>query len=65
MANKNYSGAIAKYTEAIAKNATSPVYFSNRAAAYSQSGEQLKAIDDAKHAAELDGKFAKAYSRLG
>merc|ERR1712093_205269 len=65
MASKNYSAAIAKYTEAVAKNPSNPVYYSNRAAAHSQAGDHDKAIDDANKAKEIDPKFAKAYSRLG
>lgn len=65
MTKRDYPAAIAKYTEAITKNGTSPVYYSNRAAAHSQAGDHLKAIDDANKAKELDENFAKAYSRLG
>merc|ERR1712093_828459 len=65
MASKNYSAAIAKYTEAVAKNPSNPVYYSNRAAAHSQAGDHDKAIDDANKAKEIDPKFAKASSRLG
>ena len=65
MAQKKYAEAIANYGEAIEKNPSNPVYFSNRAAAHSQAGDHQKAIDDAEQAKTLDPNFTKAYSRLG
>ena len=65
MSSRNYTAALAKYTEAIAKDSSNPVYYSNRAAAYSQAGDHLKAIDDAEKAKEIDENYSKAYSRLG
>lgn len=65
MSGKDYGAAIAAYTKAIKLDATSPVYFSNRAAAYSQAGAHDSAVDDAKKALELDSSFSKAYSRMG
>ena len=65
MSNRNFDAAIAKYTEAIAKNSENPVYYSNRAAAYSQAGDHLKAIDDGEKAKAIDENYGKAYSRLG
>jgi small glutamine-rich tetratricopeptide repeat-containing protein alpha len=65
MAAKNYQAAIDAYGEAIAKDDANPVYYSNRAAAYSQMGKQDEAIADAQKAAEVDPAFSKAYSRLG
>ncbi|KAL9933552.1 hypothetical protein V8E36_007728 [Tilletia maclaganii] len=65
MTAKDYGGAIAAYNEAIALDPTNPVYFSNRAAAFSQVQQHDKAIEDASKAKELDPGFARAYSRLG
>ena len=65
MASKKYSEAIEKYTEAIQLNPKNPVYYSNRAAAYSQAGDHESAIEDAEKAKTIDPKFAKAYSRAG
>ena len=65
MTSKQYSSAIDKYTEAIALDAKNPVYFSNRAAAYSSVGDHQKAVDDAESALAVDGSFVKAVSPLG
>ena len=62
---KDFQGAIDKYSAAIKLNPSSPVYFSNRAAARSQNGDHDGAIEDAQQALTLDPKFSKAYSRLG
>lgn len=65
MAAKSYDAAIASYGKAIELDGSNPVYYSNRAAAYSQAGKQDEAIADATKAAEVDPTFSKAYSRLG
>lgn len=65
MSGKKYDEAIESYTKAIALDGTNPVYYSNRAAAYSSVEDHEGAISDAKKAAELDPSFVKAYSRLG
>lgn len=65
MSAKDYGAAIEAYGKAIELNPNSPVYFSNRAAAFSQIGQHDQAIDDAKQASKIDPKFGKAYSRLG
>ncbi|WFD36994.1 Small glutamine-rich tetratricopeptide repeat-containing protein 2 [Malassezia cuniculi] len=65
MSSKDYGAALDAYTKAIELNPTSPVFYSNRAAAYSQIGQHEEAIADARKAAEIDPKFGKAYSRLG
>jgi len=64
MSQKLYDSAIEQYTQAI-KLVPTPVYYSNRAAAWGGLGEHGKAVEDAKKALELDEGFAKAYSRLG
>lgn len=64
MSQKLYDSAIEQYTEAIKLDPT-PVYYSNRAAAWGGLGEHGKAVEDAQEALKLDPKFAKAYSRLG
>ncbi|EST07177.1 Tetratricopeptide TPR1 [Kalmanozyma brasiliensis GHG001] len=65
MSAKDYGAAIEAYGKAIELNPNSPVYFSNRAAAFSQIGQHDQAIDDARQASKIDPKFGKAYSRLG
>ncbi|BGP56584.1 hypothetical protein JCM8202_000230 [Rhodotorula sphaerocarpa] len=65
MAKKDYQGAIDAYTEAVGKDGSNPVYWSNRAAAYSQIGQHESAVSDAREAINVDASFSKAYSRLG
>ncbi|POY73325.1 hypothetical protein BMF94_3660 [Rhodotorula taiwanensis] len=65
MAKKDYQGAIDAYSEAIDKDGSNPVYWSNRAAAYSQISQHDSAVSDAREAINVDPSFSKAYSRLG
>jgi small glutamine-rich tetratricopeptide repeat-containing protein alpha len=65
MSSKQYDKAIDAYTEAIKRDPSNPVYYSNRAAAHSSKGDHLTAAVDAERAIELDPKFVKGYSRLG
>ncbi|KAJ2830463.1 Small glutamine-rich tetratricopeptide repeat-containing protein 2 [Coemansia furcata] len=62
---RDYKGAIDAYTKAIALVDDSAVYFGNRAAAHSQNGDYQEAVDDAKHALDIDPGYTKGYSRLG
>ncbi|KXN83637.1 Small glutamine-rich tetratricopeptide repeat-containing protein 2 [Leucoagaricus sp. SymC.cos] len=65
MTAKKYDEAIETYTKAIALDGTNPVYYSNRAAAYSSKGDHLSAIGDANKAIEMNPEFLKGYNRLG
>lgn len=65
MQQKDYKTAIEKYTAAIALSPTNPIYLSNRAAAYSASGDHAAAVKDAEIAVVADRKYTKAWSRLG
>ncbi|KAL4741470.1 hypothetical protein BDV11DRAFT_183181 [Aspergillus similis] len=65
MARKEYSVAIDLYTKALAIAPANPIYLSNRAAAYSASGQPQKAAEDAELATSVDPKYSKAWSRLG
>ncbi|ELU36295.1 TPR_1 domain-containing protein [Rhizoctonia solani AG-1 IA] len=65
IASKEYNRAVDAYTEAIALDPNNPVYYSNRAAAWSSMGDHAVAADDAEMAIAVDPKFVKAYSRLG
>lgn len=65
MQQKDYKTAIAKYSEAISMSPANPIYLSNRAAAYSASGDHTAAAADAEIAVAADPKYTKAWSRLG
>lgn len=65
MSKKNYELAINHYTSALELNPDAKVYLSNRAAAYSSSGNHDAAIKDASRATEIDPSYGKAWSRLG
>ena len=65
MSSKQYDAAISAYDEAIARDPTNAVYYSNRAAAYSSKGSHQDAVENAEKAIELDPSFSKAYHRLG
>ena len=65
MSSKEYDAAIDLYTQAIAKDGTNAVYYSNRAAAYSSKGDHQNAVNDAEKALEVDPSFVRAYHRLG
>jgi small glutamine-rich tetratricopeptide repeat-containing protein alpha len=65
MQQKDYKTAIEKYTQAISYAPTNPIYLSNRAAAYSASGDHASAVKDAELAVAADPKYTKAWSRLG
>lgn len=65
MQQKDFKTAIAKYTEAISISPTNPVYLSNRAAAYSASGDHAAAAADAEVAVAAQPTYTKAWSRLG
>lgn len=64
MGQKQYDEAIEQYTAAI-KLSPNPVYYSNRAAAFSALGKHEQAAEDAQRAIDLDPNFAKGFSRLG
>lgn len=65
VARKDFTSAIDYYTEALALTPDNKIYLSNRAAAYSQSGQHNLAAADALKAVEIDPGYAKAWSRLG
>jgi small glutamine-rich tetratricopeptide repeat-containing protein alpha len=62
---KEYPAAVDYYTQALTLSPDNKIYLSNRAAAYSQSGQHSLAAADALKAVELDPGYAKAWSRLG
>ncbi|KAJ3796433.1 putative stress-induced protein STI1 [Lentinula aff. detonsa] len=65
MSAKKYDEAIEAYSQAISLDSGNPIYYSNRAAAYSSKGDHLSAVGDAELALAADPKFVKAYHRLG
>lgn len=65
MGRKEYGAAIELYSKALGIAPNNPIYLSNRAAAYSASGQHLNAAADAELAVEVDPKYARAWSRLG
>jgi len=65
VAKKDYVSAIDYYTQALSLVPDNKIYLSNRAAAYSQSGQHNLAAADALKAVEIDPGYAKAWSRLG
>lgn len=65
IAQRLYSSAVDKYTQAIALDPRNAVYWSNRAAAWGALGEHGKAVGDAERAVEVDAGFVRGWSRLG
>lgn len=65
MKEEKYSEALNAYNRAISIDATNPVFYCNRAAAYSRLGDYQKAADDCKMALRYDANYSKAYGRLG
>lgn len=62
---EKYQEALTYYNRAITMDATNPVFYCNRAAAYSKLGELQKSIDDCKMSLRYDPNYGKAYGRLG
>lgn len=62
---KDFPIAIKHYSEAIKRNPTNPVAYSNRAAAYTKLGEFPMAMKDCDACLDIDGKYMKAWSRKG
>lgn len=65
MKEEKYNEALVAYGRAIALDASNPIYYCNRAAAYSRTGDYQKAIDDCNQAIRYDSSYGKAYGRLG
>lgn len=65
MKEEKYNEALNAYNRAISIDATNPVFYCNRAAAFSRLGDYQKAIDDCKMALRYDSNYSKAYGRLG
>ncbi|MQL71483.1 hypothetical protein Taro_003806, partial [Colocasia esculenta] len=63
--DKQWQKAISFYSEAIKLSGKNPTYYSNRAAAYLETGSYLQAEADCTTAISLDKKTVKAYLRRG
>jgi small glutamine-rich tetratricopeptide repeat-containing protein alpha len=65
MKEEKYQEALNTYSRAISMDATNPVFYCNRAAAYSRMGNYQLAVDDCKMALKYDPNYGKAFGRLG
>lgn len=63
-AAQQFDQAIQHYTQAIKKQPTNHVYFSNRSASYAGLEQWEAATEDAKECIRLDPSFVKGYYRL-
>lgn len=65
MKEEKYQEALNMYNKAITLDATNPVFYCNRAAAFSRIGDYNRAAEDCKMSLKYDPKYSKAYGRLG
>ncbi|XP_058812862.1 small glutamine-rich tetratricopeptide repeat-containing protein beta-like [Topomyia yanbarensis] len=65
MKEEKYQEALNLYGRAITLDATNPVFYCNRAAAYSRMGDYQRAADDCRMSLRYDPNYSKAYGRLG
>ncbi|XP_060070366.1 small glutamine-rich tetratricopeptide repeat-containing protein beta-like [Ylistrum balloti] len=65
MKAEKYSDAIEYYTQAIKLDNKNPVYYCNRAAAYSKINKHDLTIKDCQQALSIDPCYSKAYGRMG
>lgn len=61
----DFAGAIGEYTEAIKRDPTNPVYYTNRATARNKVLDLSGALEDCEKSIKLDPKYAKAHVRKG
>lgn len=65
MKEEKYAEALNTYSKSISLDATNPVFYCNRAAAYSRLGDYQRAADDCRMSLRYDPNYSKAYGRLG
>lgn len=65
MKEEKYQEALNTYGRAISLDATNPVFYCNRAAAYSRLGDYQRAAEDCRMSLRYDPNYSKAYGRLG
>jgi len=61
----DFPAAVKEYTDAIARDPNAPVYYANRAAAYTKLLQFPDAKSDCEQALKMDSKYVKAYARKG
>lgn len=62
--DSEFKKAIEKYSKAIDSDPHNPVYYCNRAAAYTKNNNLMEAVDDCQIALLLDPKYDKAHARI-
>lgn len=62
---KDYKGAVANFTKAIAADPEKVEYYSNRSAAYAKDGQYALAVADADTCIAKKGSWGKGYARKG
>lgn len=62
---KKFEEAIAAYTEAIRKDGSNHVYYSNRSAAHASKGSFIDALHDAEKCNQMEPAFARGFGRKG
>ncbi|XP_055638500.1 small glutamine-rich tetratricopeptide repeat-containing protein beta-like [Toxorhynchites rutilus septentrionalis] len=65
MKEGKYQEALNTYSKAISLDATNPVFYCNRAAAYSRMEDYQSAANDCRMSLRYDPNYSKAYGRLG
>ncbi|TMW41334.1 hypothetical protein DOY81_013585, partial [Sarcophaga bullata] len=65
MKDGKYNEALLQYNRAITYDPKNPIFYCNRAAAYSRLGDNERAIIDCKTALVYNPNYGKAYGRLG
>lgn len=65
MKDGKYNEALLQYNRAITYDPKNPIFYCNRAAAYSRLGDNDRAIIDCKTALVYNPNYGKAYGRLG
>lgn len=65
MKEEKYQEALNTYGRAISLDATNPVFYCNRAAAFSRLGDYQRAAEDCRMSLRYDPNYSKAYGRLG
>jgi len=62
---KDFAGAIAAFSKAVAAEPEKVEYYSNRSAAYAKNSQLAEALADAEKCISLDATWGKGYSRKG